>query len=108
MEEITLANLIPVPQPGEWYFVYSSMESNNKIVVLIDKGGHSVISDINLGSGIAYYFKPEKIKKEEAREFLKRIISEFEKEKDPKANSTDRVLIRGMKLFFRTQFKEEI
>lgn len=101
----TLADIIPQPKSGEWYFVYSSMESKNKIVVVIDEMQNRAVSDTGFTAGIAYYFKPQKISKEEAKYFLKELIPTLEKDENKK--EIDEILIKGMKAFYKTYFPED-
>jgi hypothetical protein len=105
MNTITLANLIPAPKAGDWYFVKSYSKSKNNIVITINKNGN-VITDTFHGSGKGNYFYPKKISKEEAKKFLKETIHSFEKK--PKTNSTDKILISCMKRFHKSFFDEEL
>ncbi|MFA6397979.1 MAG: prefoldin domain-containing protein [Candidatus Paceibacterota bacterium] len=99
----TLADFKPEPKPGDWFFVTSSERSYTKIVVTINEHGH-LIQDTGHSSGKGNYFNPVKISKEEAREFLRKNIPKFEK--NPRKTSTDEVLIRCMKRFYRDFFDE--
>lgn len=103
----TLANLDPAPQGGEWYFAYCSMKSDTKVVVIIDaKHPNLAIQDNNLYSGIAYYYKPEKINYETAKSFLKKTIPELEAEIFGKNDWAGESVIKGMKSFYREYFSD--
>jgi len=112
----TLAEIIPKPKPGDWYFVTTKSLGNKKIVVTIKKDG-SLLQDNNYAGEIdSHYLNPMKISYEEARNFVKKTIFECQPVADQTGTNNGLIGVMGIlredfynrKIFYREFFHEDL
>jgi hypothetical protein len=77
----SLADLNPRPQPGQWYAVTPNPEGGIRTVILISDHPNVVITpwDTTMRSGIANFFEPQLVTKDEAKIHLEQEIKNMQK-----------------------------
>ena len=104
----SLADLDSRPQPGQWYIVTPNPEGGVRTVVLISDHPNLAITPWNGLSGIANFFKPQLVTKEEAKIHLEKEIKDMQDDLESVTRELEKPMykrfIKNTQEFYRKHF----
>ena len=109
MTKISLADFKPSPTSGQWYTVLCEEGTVRMVVLIHEKHPTIARTTSGAGSGVANFFDPILVTKEEAKTHLAQEIIYVEAEIKKLPNGTGKnmlnIILRSMKSFYKYYFE---